>query len=237
MARERAQEKAQESSKVQLSSDVFVEKIDDGVWRHVSHINLPGTGPFPSNGLIVQLGAKVLMVDTACNNEQTKLILDWIEKELKTKPFTLVVTHYHSDRLGGIAEVHRRKIETVSSELTARLAKEQGSESPKVTFADSIDLSQSGREIWVRYPGPGHTTDNVVVWIPDRKILFGGCLIKSAQAKDLGNTKDADMEQWPRTVEKVYQEFGQARIVVPGHGDPTGIEAIRRTLELLQANR
>jgi metallo-beta-lactamase class B len=106
-------------------------------------------------------------------------------------------------------------------------------ESPQQTFDGSIEISLSGRTIQVQYPGPGHTKDNVVVWIPDKKILFGGCLIKSAQAEDLGNTKEADLKKWPETIEKVYQEFQQARIVVPGHGDPSGIEAVTRTLELL----
>jgi hypothetical protein len=31
------------------------------------------------------------------------------------------------------------------------------------------------------------------------------------------------------------QQFGSAKIVIPGHGEPSGIEAIKRTLELLKA--
>jgi metallo-beta-lactamase class B len=121
----------------------------------------------------------------------------------------------------------------VSSRLTAELAKQQGLESPQQTFDESLKLTLGGREIQVRYPGAGHTRDNIVVWLPDQRILVGGCLIKDRQAKDLGNTKEADLPQWPKTVEKVYQEFKSAKIVVPGHGDPSGIEALTHTLELL----
>jgi metallo-beta-lactamase class B len=224
---------AQENAKVQLADDVFIEKIADNVWRHVSSREVPNFGLVPSNGVIARFGPDILLIDSAWNDAQTKLILDWIEKELKAKPSVAVITHAHDDRIGGIHEIHSRGIRTVSSRLTAELAKQQGLEVPQQTFDENLTLSLGGREVLVQYPGPGHTRDNIVVWIPDQKILVGGCLIKSAQAKNIGNTKDADLAQWPKTVEKVRQEFQQAKLVVPGHDDPGGMEAITRTLELL----
>jgi len=225
---------AQDNGKVQLADDVFIEKIADNVWRHVSSKNVPNFGFVPSNGVIAQFGTDILLIDSAWNDAQTKLILDWTEKELKAKPSVAVITHAHDDRIGGIHEIHSRGIRTLSSALTAELAKQQGIEVPQQTFDEKLTLSLGGREVLVQYPGPGHTRDNIVVWIPDQKILVGGCLIKSAQAKNIGNTKDADLVQWPKTVEKVQQEFKQAKIVVPGHDDPSGTEAITRTLELLR---
>lgn len=225
---------AQKGMKWQLSEDVFIERIDEDIWRHVSHKTYQGGGPVPSNGLIVRSGAEALLVDTAFNNEQTGLILDWIGKELKARTIMAVITHHHEDRLGGIHEVHKRGIRTLASAITVRLAKQKGLEPPEEVFDKSIDLNLGNRVVQAIYPGPGHAIDNIVVWIPDRKILFGGCLIKSAQAEDLGNTKDADMKQWPGTVEAVYKQFGQARMVVPGHGDVGGLNALTRTLELLK---
>lgn len=224
---------AQDNKKVRLADDVFIEKIADNVWRHVSSKNVLNFGLVPSNGVIAQFGTDILLIDSAWNDAQTKLILDWIEKELHAKPTVAVITHAHEDRLGGIHEIHRRGIRTLSSRLTAELAKQQGLEAPQQTFDGKRTLSLGGREILVQYPGAGHTRDNIVVWIPDQRILVGGCLIKSAQAKAIGNTKDADLAEWPKTIKKVQQEFKQAKIVVPGHDDPSGIEAITRTLELL----
>lgn len=228
---------AQENLKVQLSRDVFIEKIDDGVWRHVSHKKLSGTESFPSNGLIIQFGTRVIVVDTAWNDNQTKLILNWIERKLKSKPSSIVITHYHEDRLGGIREVHRRGIQVIASELTVKLAKQRGLKPPAQSFKTSTTLSLDEHDVQVLYLGPGHTVDNVVVWLPGKQILFGGCLIKSAEADDLGNTKDADLNQWPLTVEQVHKDFRRARMVIPGHGDVGGIETVTRTLELLKASR
>jgi metallo-beta-lactamase class B len=225
---------AQDHGKVQLADDVFIEKIADNVWRHVSSKNVPNFGLVPSNGVIARFGTDILLVDSAWNNEQTKLVLDWIEKELKHKPAVAVITHAHDDRIGGIHEMHRRGIRTLSSRLTAEWAKQQGLETPQQTFEERHTLSLGGQEVLVQYPGPGHTRDNIVVWLPVQKILVGGCLIKSAQAKSIGNTKDADLAAWPKTIEKVQQEFKQAKMVVPGHDDPSGVEALTRTLELLK---
>lgn len=226
--------KAQKNTKIPLSKEVFIEKIEEGAWLHVSSKSLPGVGPVPSNGLIIRSGAKVLLVDTAWNDEQTKLILDWIEKELGAKPAITIVTHHHEDRLGGIKEVHHRGIRTLASALTARLAREQGLVPPQQTFEGRINLTLGTRRIQVEYAGPGHAVDNIVVWIPDRKILFGGCLVKSAAAKDLGNTKDAVMKQWPKTIAHVTRQFKQASIVIPGHGDIGGVETLKHTLGLLR---
>ena len=225
---------AQENEKVQLADDVFIEQIADNVWRHVSYKNLPNLWACcPPTGESRNFGTDIVLIDSAWTDGQTKLILDWIQKELHAKPTVAIITHAHEDRIGGIHEIHPRGIRTISSGLTAESAKQQGLEVPQQTFDGKLDLSLGGRTIQVQYPGPGHTRDNIVVWLPDKKILFGGCLIKAAQAGDLGNTKEADLQQWPRTVEKVSQEFKQARIVVPGHGDPSGSEAITHTLELL----
>ena len=82
--------------------------------------------------------------------------------------------------------------------------------------------------------GPGHTADNIVTWIPDERVLFGGCLVRSASARTLGYTKEADLERWPSTLESLMAEFGTARLIVPGHGSPGGLELLEHTLELLR---
>jgi hypothetical protein len=42
------------------SDDVVIEKLEPGVWRHVSCKNLPNLGLIPSNGLIVTFGTDIL---------------------------------------------------------------------------------------------------------------------------------------------------------------------------------
>jgi len=49
-------------------------------------------------------------------------------------------------------------------------------------------------KIRIYYPGGGHTADNIVLWFPSKKILFGGCMLKDSNSKSLGNLSDAKLE-------------------------------------------
>jgi hypothetical protein len=75
--------------------------------------------------------------------------------------------------------------------------------------------------------------DNIVVWFPGPKILFGGCLVKSEAATDLGNTADADLASWPRAVKAVLDRYPTAALVVPGHGAVGTTAALTHTIDLL----
>ena len=72
----------------------------------------------------------------------------------------------------------------------------------------------------------------LTVYFPDKKVLFGGCAVKSAQTKNLGFTGDAVMSQWPVSLNKILERYKDAAVVVPGHGEAGGVELIRHTLSL-----
>jgi glyoxylase-like metal-dependent hydrolase (beta-lactamase superfamily II) len=73
-----------------------------------------------------------------------------------------------------------------------------------------------------------------VVWIPQEKILFGGCMLKALAWNGLGFTGDADVEEWPNTLNRLLEDFSGAEIVIPGHGDYSDLSLVYHTLELLK---
>ncbi|HSP88373.1 MAG TPA: hypothetical protein VLN45_09590, partial [Ignavibacteriaceae bacterium] len=81
------------------------------------------------------------------------------------------------------------------------------------------------------YFGKAHTSDNIVVWITEEEILFGGCMIKSLNSSK-GNLADANVNEWANTVEKIKKKFNSAKMVIPGHGDYGGIELLDYTIKL-----
>lgn len=87
------------------------------------------------------------------------------------------------------------------------------------------------------YPGAGHTQDNVVVWFPKQSALFGGCFVKS---EGLGNLSDAVIKAWPESTQNVIFRYGNAELVVPGHGKVGDASLLVRTralaLEALSSN-
>ncbi|MCG8482478.1 MAG: hypothetical protein MJA31_04145, partial [Clostridia bacterium] len=78
-----------------------------------------------------------------------------------------------------------------------------------------------------------HSPDNLVIYFPQKRILFGGCMVKSLQSKNLGNTADADLDEWPKSIKRVLERYQEdADIVVPGHGKCGSIDLLSHTIEL-----
>ena len=65
-------------------------------------------------------------------------------------------------------------------------------------------------------------------------MLFGGCLIKSLDAKGLGYIDDGNLNEWPETIREVQKTFADPAIIIPGHQRWGGKELLSHTLELLE---
>ncbi|HEY0271583.1 MAG TPA: MBL fold metallo-hydrolase, partial [Chitinophaga sp.] len=135
-------------------------------------------------------------------------------------------------RTGGVNALARQGIATYASARTVALCRQHGSPVPAHAFYIDTTFRFGGTAISTFYPGAGHTLDNIVVWLPAEKLLFGGCLVKSTEAKDLGYTADGDVKAWPAAIAALRRHYPGAR-VIPGHqgwaGDP-----LQHTLDLLQ---
>ncbi|MBN1413003.1 MAG: hypothetical protein JW969_19345 [Spirochaetales bacterium] len=145
------------------------------------------------------------------------------------------MTHYHQDNLGGINFLKKAGIKVVSTPLTKKLASKTGFiiDYPEIDTA-VWNYCLGDRKIEIFCPGAGHTIDNIVVWIEDEKVLFGGCLIKALRAKNPGNINDADLEQWPASVNNLISRYKKIKTVIPGHLEHGGTELLTHTLELLK---
>lgn len=222
------------SGATQLSSQVYVERLEPGLWRHVSHRFVPTYGNVPSNGLIVRARGGALVIDTAWNNEQTASVLDWAEENVGPV-LAVVVTHSHEDRIGGIENVHERGIPSYGLEATSALAVARGKPNLTHTFSEAsvMSLSKFGVTGEVFYPGPGHTVDNIVIWLERYSTLFGSCTVRGAKW-NLGNLDDAAPKKWLRSSAVLVERYRRAQRVVPGHGEPGGTELLVRTRNLVE---
>lgn len=210
-----------------------VTKIAPKVYIHTSYKQLGGI-TFPSHGLVVATKEGVVLVDTGWGNAPTEQLLAWVEANLEQPVIVCVPTHWHDDKLGGMEAVQQQGIPVVTSELTAKLAAENGKGSPDITFAADTTFTIGGQQFEVYFPGSGHTLDNVVVYLPQQKVLFGGCLVKDLQTTDLGNTADADISNWPFAIQNLQQRYPKAKVIVPSHGPWGNQKLLSHTLELLE---
>ncbi len=69
------------------------------------------------------------------------------------------------------------------------------------------------------FPGEGHTSDNINVWFEKEKILFGGCLIRGADAETLGYLGDANTLEYESTLKRVQKKCRKPRYDVIAHSD------------------
>ncbi|MBK0401619.1 subclass B1 metallo-beta-lactamase [Adhaeribacter sp. BT258] len=212
---------------------IKVTPLTTGIYVHTSYKLLNGQ-PFPSNGLLVETTEGVVLIDTGWGEKPTKEILDWVKNNLRKPVVLCVVSHAHEDRLGGIKALQKQNIRVISTRLTAESAARNKHPQPAGILPADTTISVGGTNIRTFYPGPGHTEDNITVWFPDQKVLYGGCFVKSTHAKDLGNVADANLRAWPNSLNTVISEFPDPNFVIPGHQDWSNKMALQHTLNLLR---
>ena len=213
-----------------------VQRIAPDVFVHTSYRRYPGNpAPVPSNGLIIKTKTGALVVDTAWDPDQTMELLRWVADSLHQRVRLVVITHAHEDRLGGLPVLQANNIKVYCTPPTAEHAATLpfGVPTPAIKPFTVIRAGRTRLELF--YPGPGHSPDNMVAWLPNQQVLFGGCLIKGADATTLGNIDDANLKQWPVAVRKVEARYPKASLVVPGHGEWGDASMFKHTLELLHS--
>lgn len=217
-----------------VSSDgsVTLSRIADAVWVHTTDKTLDGLKT-PSNGLLIVTKDGLVLVDTPWTVEQTTALMALAEDSFGMPIKQAIITHAHEDRAGGVVALVRAIVTVLATEPTVELAGKQGYSlsDPALQGTDKLCFGDTVVEAF--FPGRGHTADNIVVWLPEQKILFAGCLVKAAATKSIASADDACMTEWPQSLTALKERYQDAIVVVPGHGEWGGTELIDHTLELL----
>ncbi|MFS0781977.1 subclass B1 metallo-beta-lactamase [Bacillus sp. 1P06AnD] len=213
---------------------VSLTKISPNVWMHTS-IGIVDGEKIPANGLILATSQGLVMIDTPWDDDLTEQLFTLVKKQFPHKKVTdAIVTHSHDDRIGGIKTLYNKGVNVHSTELTADFAQQRGFERPLGDLKKVANLKFGHLKIQTFYPGKGHTEDNIVVWLPQEHILFGGCLIKSLETAEIVQTPGSFVNEWPKSVQKVMKKYNQIEQVIPGHGNPGNEQLLDHTIDLLQ---
>jgi cyclase len=219
-----------------------VNQISEGIYAYLQ----PDGSWFLNNTGFVTSPTGVISVDATSTERRTRAYLDAI-KTVTTQPVrTLVNTHHHGDHthgnylMGGATIVgHERCREAI---LDTPMPPPPGvwtdvdwgdlrQAPPFLTYADGVTLWSGDLRCEVRYVGtPAHTTNDSIVYIPERSVLFTGDLLFN------GGTPFAlqgSISGWIEVLENVLRPLG-AQTLVPGHGPVCGPEAIDDVLAYLR---
>ena len=122
---------------------------------------------------------------------------------------------FHDDRVGGVDVLRAAGVATYASPSTRRLAEAEGNEIPRILRRTLIerDAVRFG-PVELFYPGAAHSTDNLVVYVPSANVLYGGCAVHELSSTSAGNVADADLAEWPTSVE-IQKHYPEAEVVIP----------------------
>lgn len=95
---------------------------------------------------------------------------------------------------------------------------------PDQTFEQQMILELGGQRIELLYLGPAHGPGDIVVWLPDKKLVISGDM--AFHKRMLPIFESTDTAGWLNTWAK-FVALG-AEIVVPGHGGPTNMSEVTK---------
>lgn len=239
-----------------IPNELVLNKITENI-TVVTH-----SFPWESNSLIVVSNKNnIVLIDTPYTNEATELLYNWILREYDPKLIEVIVTGYHIDNIGGIEFLRSKNVEITGTELTNKLIISDSQNTLKTLltwlnestqkkyyeYYKNVSLIKTTKEIIVNdlyiynmdnlslelfYPGESHAKDNITVYIKNEDVLFGSCIIKSKESKNLGFTGDANLKHWPFAVTKIKDRYSSVKIVIPHHGKWSNTELFEHTLSL-----
>ena len=221
-----------------------LEQVTPGVY---AFIQPDGSWWINNTGFVAGAGG-VVAIDSCSTERRTRAFLEAIRSVSDRPVRALVNTHHHGDHTHGnhlfrpaaVVGHHRCREEVLAfghpsweGIFTPIDFGELEIEAPFVTFGERLDLHVDDLRLELHYIGtPAHTTNDVVAWLPERRVLFAGDLAFN------GGTPFVVMGSVRGSLASLDRlaAFG-AEIVVPGHGDVCGPEVfdgIRRYLEFVQ---
>ncbi|HLV74069.1 cyclase [Actinomadura hallensis] len=213
----------------EVSDDVYAYVQPDGTWW----INNTGF-------LVGKRG--VTSVDSCSTERRTRAYLEAIRSVTDRPVRTLVNTHHHGDHTFGNYLFPGATV--VGHEQTRANALAWGKpfdepfwtkvdwgdvelEPPFLTYTDGVTLWVDDLRCEVRHVGtPAHTTNDSIVWIPERRVLFSGDLLFNGGTPFL---LQGSVSGVIKVLEEVIAPL-DAETIVPGHGPVGGPELIDRAV-------
>jgi cyclase len=220
------------------------EEVAEGVYAYVQP---DGSWWINNTGFVVGESG-VLCIDTCATETRTRAFLTAVDTVARPGRRTLVNTHHHGDHTNGnymlpYATIigHERCRQSV---LDMGIMRPDGLfapvdwgalevAAPFVTFERRLNVHVDDLLVELHHFGTAaHTTNDVVAWIPERKVLFTGDLVFNGGTPFvlMGSVAGALI-----VLDKLMEY--DAEVLVPGHGPPCGpdmIDAVGEYLRFVQ---
>ena len=227
-----------------MANDPYVTEVAPNAY---AYIQPDGTWWINNTGFIVGRDG-VTLIDTCSTERRTREMLATVRSVTDAPLRHVVNTHHHGDHTHGnyltapAAIIGHRACRDVmlatgiDHYATAFEQPDWGHlefAAPSITFESRLDLWAGDLCIELHsIGGPAHTTNDVVAWLPEEKVLYTGDLVFN------GGTPFVLMGSVSGSLTSIdrLRGFG-ADVIVPGHGPVCGpevLDVIERYLRFVQ---
>ena len=206
------------------------------------------------NSAVIVGGDGCIVFDAQATPAMANKVIERV-RTVTDRPIKYVVlSHYHAVRVLGASAYKAQGV--IASAETHRLIEERGQQDwdseygrfprlfqdaesipgltwPTLTFETEMSIYLGKREVRLMQLGAGHTSGDIVAWVPDAQVMFSGDLIEYHSACYCG---DAHLREWPATLNEIRAFNPKA--IAPGRGDALkgvaiGREAIAMTRDFI----
>lgn len=207
---------------MQISPQIYVMHIDDGAASH------PGGS---NNYFVGNPAEEMVLIDTGDHQRRwTDAILDFYSDLGRPKIGSVLITHGHSDHIGGLDRVHEAVQAPVRChpELAGTLQAMLG-EDRAVIPLQSQELIKTGGGVTLQALfTPGHAIDHVCYYAQRQQVMFTGDTVLGASS-----TSVVDLANYMKSLE-LLTRF-EHDTVCPAHGPvvapPRGNDLVRWQIE------
>lgn len=232
--------------------DMQAQQVADNVYAIVAptrDLPNPTNGGWNSNAAFVVTGDGVLLFDTGSSTEIGQAIRNTIATVTDQPVKWIVNSHAHGDHWLGNA-AFADTVESISSsaevadlirndgerwvsmfqEMTGGITGASSVVPPEQTIEEDQVTRLGGEEVHWLLSGGAHSPGDLMVWLPDRRVLISGDVVYSDR---MPSTNAGNLRQWISRLEGLI-DLSPA-VVVPGHGAVTDGEGLRRLHLLLSS--
>ena len=224
------------ASLAQTASPLTPVQLTPSVWyvQGLTALGSPANQNFISNAAFIVTAQGVVVIDALGSPALAQQLVEAIRK-VTPQPIThVIVTHYHADHVYGLQVfralgarilAHRAARSYLNSD-TARLRLQASRQelapwinaNTELVDADEWldterELDLGGVRLQIKHVGPSHTPEDLVVYLPQQRLLFAGDLVFRARIPFVGQ---ADSRRWIAALDSLLAM--DTALIVPGHG-------------------
>jgi len=175
------------------------------------------------NSLLMTGDHGVVLVDTKLAGHG-RALLD-VAASISDQPVTTVIyTHAHVDHTGSSRELPTLR-QIVAHENTKAIMERMDAFKgpgapflPGTTFQETMSLGEGRDRINLYYFGAGHTSGDIVVAFPGKRVAYVGDLFPGKTVPVVDAAGGGSFVAWPQTLARVVAELKGITKIIPGHG-------------------